>query len=121
MGVGSGAEAAPANPRPEVRPGSVFGVLATSEELVITCNRQLFSRIAYLKLLAAGERVAVFVEQGAGSEVRINVGQKPFLHLPDNIPAAVTGDSERSPANSGANIDSSVPMSAPAPTPWGRA
>ncbi|CAE8644112.1 unnamed protein product [Polarella glacialis] len=78
-----GAEAVPAEPLPEVRAGSVFGVLAKAEELVFTCDGSHFCTVMYKKLITAGERMAVLVEQGQGSQILINIGQEPFKRLPE--------------------------------------
>jgi len=109
--VGAGAEASPADPLPEAMVGSTFGFVATAEDLVVTCDGLPFSRILYEKLLVSGERVAVCVEQGVGTELHLNVGQEPMRFFP----GAEVGASA---------VQGSLAMPAPAsarPLVWGRA
>jgi hypothetical protein len=80
--VGAGSEAVPAETLPEVRAASVFGFVATTEDLTVTCDGRPFSKILYKKLLVTGERVAVCVEQGVGTEIDLNIGQKPLAYAP---------------------------------------
>ena len=75
-------------------------MLATSEDLTLTCDGALLSRILYKRLLTVGERVAIFVEHGPGTSARVNIGQESLLHLP----AASEADGGSA-----------------APVPWGRA